>query len=59
MAETIKVTLVRSGIGKNRKIRETLKGLGLTRLNKTVELKNSAAVRGMVQKVSFLVQIHS
>ncbi len=59
MAETIKVTLVRSGIGRNRKIRETLKGLGLTRLNKTVELKNTPSVRGMIRKVSFLVQVHS
>ncbi|RLC28305.1 MAG: 50S ribosomal protein L30 [Deltaproteobacteria bacterium] len=59
MAETIKVTLLRSGIGRNRKIRETLKGLGLTRLNKTVELKNTPSVRGMIRKVSFLVQVHS
>ncbi|HDZ90114.1 MAG: 50S ribosomal protein L30 [Deltaproteobacteria bacterium] len=57
MAETIKVTLVKSGIGKNRKIRETLKGLGLTRLNKTVEVENTRAIRGMIQKVLFLVRI--
>jgi large subunit ribosomal protein L30 len=53
----IKVTLVKSGIGKNKKIRGTLKGLGLTRLNKTVELKNAPAIRGMINKVSFLVKI--
>jgi large subunit ribosomal protein L30 len=57
MAETIKVTLVKSGIGKNNKIRQTLRGLGLTKLNKTVELKNTQAIRGMIQKVSFLVKI--
>jgi large subunit ribosomal protein L30 len=57
MADTIKVTLVRSGIGKNRKIRETLKGLGLTKLNKTVTLKNTPAIRGMIQKVSFMVKL--
>jgi large subunit ribosomal protein L30 len=57
MAETIKVTLVKSGIGKNKKIRQTLRGLGLTKLNKTVELKNTQAIRGMIQKVSFLVRI--
>jgi len=57
MAETIKVTLVKSGIGKNEKIRQTLRGLGLTKLNKTVELKNTKAIRGMIQKVSFLVRI--
>ena len=57
MAETIKVTLVKSGIGKNKKIRQTLRGLGLTKLNKTVELKNTQAIRGMIRKVSFLVRI--
>ncbi|MCD4716510.1 MAG: 50S ribosomal protein L30 [Desulfobacterales bacterium] len=57
MAETIKVTLVKSGIGKNKKIRQTLRGLGLTKLNKTVELENTQAIRGMIQKVSFLVRI--
>ena len=57
MADTIKVTLVKSGIGRNKRIKQTLKGLGLTRLNKTVELKNTPAIRGMVDKVSFLVRI--
>ncbi len=57
MAETIKVTLVKSGIGKNKKIRQTLRGLGLTKLNKSVELNNTPAIRGMIQKVSFLVKI--
>jgi large subunit ribosomal protein L30 len=57
MADRIKVTLVKSGIGKNAKIRETLKGLGLTRMNKLVELQNTPAVRGMIDKVSFLVRV--
>ena len=57
MAETIKVTLVKSGIGKTKKIRETLRGLGLTKLNKSVQLNNTPAIRGMIQKVSFLVKL--
>lgn len=57
MKETIKVTLVKSGIGKNKKIRETLRGLGLTKMNKSVELENTPAIRGMVSKVSFLVKL--
>jgi large subunit ribosomal protein L30 len=57
MTETIKITLVKSGIGKSKKIRDTLRGLGLTRLNKSVELKNTAAVRGMIEKVLFLVKL--
>ena len=58
MSDTIKVTLVKSGIGKTQNIRETLKGLGLTKLHKTVELKNTPAMRGMLAKVSFLIKIH-
>jgi large subunit ribosomal protein L30 len=57
MGDMIKVTLVKSGIGRSRKIRETLRGLGLTKLNKTVELRNTAAIRGMIEKVGFLVRL--
>ena len=57
MDDKIKVTLVRSGIGKPRRIRQTLTGLGLTRMHKTVELNNTAAIRGMIQKVSFMVRV--
>ena len=57
MAQKIKVTLIKSGIGRNKRIRETLKGLGLTRLNKTVELDNTPAARGMIKKVLFLVRV--
>ncbi len=57
MKETIKVTLVKSGIGKNKKIRDTLRGIGLIKLRKSVELKNTPAIRGMINKVSFLVKV--
>ena len=57
MAEKIRVTLVRSGVGRKKKIRQTLKGLGLTKMNKTVELENTPAIRGMIEKVSFLIRI--
>lgn len=57
MTNKIKLTLVKSGIGKNKKIRETLKGLGLTKMNKSVELQNTPAIRGMIRKVSFLVKV--
>ena len=57
MADRIKVTLVKSGIGYNKRIRQTLRGLGLTKLQKTVELENTPAIRGMIKKVSFLVKI--
>jgi len=57
MVDTIRVTLVKSGIGRNKKTRDTLRGLGLTRLHKTVELKNTPAIRGMIEKVASLVKI--
>ncbi len=59
MSDKIKVTLVKSGIGKNKKIRQTLIGLGLNKLNKTVILNNTPAIRGMIEKVSFLVRVES
>ncbi len=57
MADMIKVTLVKSGIGRDKKIRQTLTGLGLTKLNKTVILKNTPAIRGMINKVSYMVRV--
>lgn len=59
MADTINVTLIKSGIGRNKKIRQTLRGLGLTKLHKTVTLNDTAAIRGMINKVSFLVKIEA
>jgi large subunit ribosomal protein L30 len=57
MGDTIRVTLVKSGIGRSKKIRDTLRGLGLTKMHKTVELKNTPAIRGMIEKVVFLVRL--
>jgi large subunit ribosomal protein L30 len=57
--DSVKVTLLKSGIGRNKKIRETLKGLGLTRLHKTVVLNNTPAIRGMINKVSFMVKVEA
>lgn len=55
MAETIKVKLVRSMIGRPTRQRKVLRGMGLTRLNKTVELKDTPETRGMIKKVTHLV----
>ncbi len=56
MAGTIKVTLVKSMIGRPEKQRKVLRGMGLTKCNKTVELKNIPSVRGMINKVLHLVK---
>jgi large subunit ribosomal protein L30 len=56
MAGKLNVTLVRSMIGRPEKHRKVLHGMGLTKMNKTVQLEDSPAVRGMIQKVSHLVK---
>ncbi len=52
----IKVTLVKSLIGTKQSHRDTLRGLGLRRLNSSAELQDTPAVRGMINKVSYLVK---
>lgn len=56
MSRKISVTLKRSMIGRPEACRKVLRGLGLTRVNKTVEVEDTAAIRGMIQKVVHLVQ---
>jgi large subunit ribosomal protein L30 len=56
MVETLKVTLVRSMIGRPEKHRRVLRGMGLTKINRTVELKDTPAIRGMINTVSHLVK---
>ncbi len=53
----IKVTQIRSGIGRPKNQRLTLRGLGLTRMNKTVLVENTAPIRGMIRKVQHLVKV--
>ena len=53
----IKVTLVRSPIGFQPKHRETVRGLGLKRMHQTVVLEDTPAVRGMVNKVEYMVRV--
>ena len=53
----IQVTLVRSGNGRPETQRRTLQGLGLTKMHRTVTLRDTPAIRGMIRKVSHLVKI--
>ena len=57
MALKIKITQVKSGIGRPEKQRQTLRGLGLGRPQKTSVLEDTIAIRGMIRKVSHLVTI--
>ncbi len=57
MAEKkIKVKLVKSVIGTKQSHRATVRGLGLRRLNSVSELEDTPAVRGMINKVSYLLK---
>ena len=51
----LKIKLVKSFIGRPEKQRKVLRGMGLEKLNKTVYLKDTPEIRGMISKVSHLV----
>ena len=57
MADKLKITLVKSPIGAISKHKKTVEALGLRKLNKTVEMPDNAAVRGMVEQVRHLVKV--
>ncbi len=59
MAEkkTLTVKLVRSINGTRQSHRDTVRGLGLRKLNSTKVLEDTPAVRGMINKVDYLVQV--
>jgi len=58
-SNTIRVRQIKSGIGYPKDQRATLTGLGFRRMNQTVELEDTPAIRGMVNKVSHLVSVES
>ncbi len=53
----LKITLVKSPIGAVPKHRRTVKALGLRKLNKTVELPDNAATRGMIKQVEYMLKV--
>lgn len=55
MGQKLKITLVKSFIGRPEKQRKVLRGMGLTRLNRGILLNDTPEIRGMVNKVSHLV----
>jgi large subunit ribosomal protein L30 len=57
MSKTVKVTQFKSSIGRLPKHRATLRGLGLRRINHTVELEDTPSVRGMINKVYYMVKV--
>lgn len=57
MAKEIRVTQVRSAIGRQPRHRRTLRALGLTRINKTRVHQDTPAIRGMLEQVAYLVRV--
>ncbi len=59
VATPIKVTLVKSTIGRIQSHKATVTGLGLRRMNHTVEVIDTPEVRGMINKVSYLLRVEA
>ena len=57
ITKSIKITLVKSVIGRIEAHRATVKGLGLRRMHHTVELQDTPAIRGMINAVGYLLKV--
>lgn len=57
MSSMLNITLVKSTIGKPKKHRDVVTGLGLTKLNQTVERADTPEIRGMINKVAHLLKV--
>jgi len=57
MSKTVKVTQVKSAIGRKPSHVATLKGLGLRRIRHTVELEDTPSVRGMINTVYYMIKV--
>lgn len=55
--KTLKVTLVKSKYGRGRKHIACVHGLGLRRMHQTVELEDTPSVRGMINKIPFMLRV--
>ena len=56
-SKNLRITLVKSPIGYSRRQKGTVKALGLRRLHQSVEQKDTPVIRGMINKVSHLVEV--
>lgn len=54
---TLRITLVRSPIGREKSQKATVQALGIRKLNETIEREDTPAVRGMLEKISHLVEV--
>ena len=58
MIDTIRVKLVRSPISTTTRVRQTVKGLGLSKVGSERELKRTPEVDGMIRRIKHLVEVH-
>ena len=58
-AKTLKVTQIKSTAGRLRKQKACVAGLGLRRIGHTVEVEDTPSIRGMINKVNFLLAVES
>jgi len=59
MAGNLKITLTKSVIGRTGKHRKVVEGLGLTKTGRTVVRKDTPEIRGMINKVSYLLKVEA
>ncbi|BER92801.1 MAG: large subunit ribosomal protein [Candidatus Atribacteria bacterium] len=59
MGNKLKITLLKSPIGRPESHKRTLKALGLRRLNQTVVKEDNPSLRGMIQKVDYLLKVEN
>jgi large subunit ribosomal protein L30 len=59
MSGELRITLIRSLSGRPERVRRVVRGLGLTRLHRPVTRKNTPEIRGMVEKIKFLLQVEN
>ncbi len=57
MAKKLKVTQIRSTIGRREDVKGTIKALGLGKMNRTKVHEDNAVIRGMINKVSYLLNV--
>ncbi|ASK77983.1 50S ribosomal protein L30 [Paraphotobacterium marinum] len=57
MSKTVRITQIKSSIGRLPKHKATLRGLGLRKINHTVELEDTPCVRGMINQVNYMLKI--
>ena len=55
--KNISITQIKSGIGYRKKAKNTLKALGLKKINQTVVKKDTPSIRGMINKISHLLKV--